>query len=216
MSISAAQYTKMLQSYMASPEGRKRIEEHLEKQTGEKISPFYTEDQMRAIAAELRDMVIAAYKREVRTKGADYFNVSEVHVGKPIKPRAKDGKIRLKVTFSSRALSRRSLHSIRPAGAASHQRKYVYSPKNWGDDYFTGKGVYDIFGLFTQGYDAKPVYGEWWDNEADAGEVNYFGFKGRSLTHREGSDFITKTIQEFKTKYPSIEVEYPRLWGGTK
>ncbi len=216
MSITASQYTKMLQKYIASPEGRKRIEEHFEKQTAQKVSSFYSEEEMRAIAAELRDMVIAAYQREVRTKGADYFDVSGVHVGKPMKPRAKDGKVRLKVTFSSRALSRRSLHSRQPVAAGSHKTKYVYAPKNWGDDYFTGKGVYDIFGLFTQGYDAKPVYGEWWDNESDAGEANYRGFKGRSLTHREGSDFITRTIREFNMKYPSIEVEYPRLWGGTK
>ncbi len=216
MPITEAQYTKMLKSYIASHEGRKRIDEHIAKQTGRPADVFYTEEQMRSIATELRDMVIAAYKKEVRTKGADYFDVSEVHIGTPLKPRTKDGKVRLRVIFSSKALSRRSLHSRTPSKAENHERQYVYSPKNWGNDYFTGRGVYDIFGLFTQGYDAKPVYGEWWDNETDAGEANYKGFRGRSLPHRAGSDFITKTIRKFNAKYPSIEVEYPRLWGGTK
>lgn len=216
MPITESQYTRMLKAYIASSEGKKRIEEHIARQTGRPADLFYTVEQMRSIAAELRDMIIAAYKKEVSTKGADYFDVSEVHVGTPLKPRTKDGKVRLRVIFSDKALSRRSLHSRTPAKAGNHKAQYVYSPKNWGGDYFTGRGVYDIFGLFTQGYDAKPVYGEWWDNETDSGEANYKGFRGRSLSHRMGSDFIAKTIREFQVKYPSIEVEYPRLWGGTK
>lgn len=217
MGISANDFNAMLGKYLASADGKKFLQENVN------INP-YTEEEMRRIAEELYTAIVEAYKAEVATRGADYFDMSTIHVGKPHP--ARKGKTRLRVIFDSRGLRRRSLHV---AHENEVERRARYEPMigryyrveskktDYGADaYFTGKGVYDIFGLFTQGYtNAKPVYGYWWDNKTDAGESSFGGYM-RSKTNRQGSDFIKQTIEAFKRKYPSIEVEYPRLWGGTK
>ena len=211
MGISANDFNAMLGKYLASAEGKKFLQENVN------INP-YTEEEMRRIAEELYTAIVEAYKAQVKTEGADYFDMSTISVGKAT-PAAK-GKTRLRIIFNKKGLSRRSLHRRDDDGAGSgpySERIYYNRKKTQYDDWsFTGKGVYDIFGLFTQGYSTKPVYGEWWDNQSDAGETSYPGFTGRSLPKRQGSDFIKQTIDAFKRKYPSIEVEYPRLWGGTK
>ena len=214
MSISAAQYNGIVKDWLKTSEGKAHVEEY------GGFNP-YSEEDMRAMAEELYTAIVNAYKAEVKTRGADYFDMSTIRVGKPTK--AAKGKTRLRITFNSKGLSRRSLHVRNERDVDQWSREgvrtsnyYRYDLKNWGDTYFTGSGVYDIFGLFTQGYATKAVYGEWWDNESDNGEAAYPGFKGRSLPVRVGSDFITRTVNEFKRKYPSVEVEYPRLWGGTK
>lgn len=205
MSLSASQYNDILEQWMKTPDGRK----YIEKQAG---LSSYSEEEMRQLALELQKMVVAAYKAEVKTSGADYFDESMIRIGKPV--RAAKGRTRLRVIFDSKGLSRRSLY-IGDKGSRYHYETVL--SKGYADDYFTGKGVYDIFGLFTQGYSTKPVYGSWWDNQTDNGEAS-FGKSShmRSLPKRQGSDFITRTIREFTAKYPSVEVEYPRIWGGTK
>lgn len=221
MGISANDFNAMLGKYLASAEGKKYLQENVN------VNP-YTEEEMRKIAEELYTAIVEAYKKEVQTRGADYFDMSTIHIGKPSP--AKHGKTRLRVIFDSRGLRRRSLHATSDNDV---EKRLRYTPHVGGGNYyvsdsrdrdnkvganvyFTGKGVYDILGLFTQGYiNAKPVYGYWWDNESDEGEASFGGYM-RSATRRLGSDFIKQTIEAFKKKYPSIEVEYPRLWGGTK
>lgn len=211
MAISAKQINDMLLQWMGSAEGKKYLSENTD------INP-YTDAEMQAIATELYEAIIEAYKAEVKTPGADYFDISTVKVGRPTK--GSKGKTRLRIIFDEKGLRRRSLHRKQYSDDPDYpysERIYYNKRKTSYDDWqFTGKGVYDIFGLFTQGYSTKQVYGNWWDNESDKGEADYPGFSGRSLPVREGSDFITRTIEAFKLKYPSIEVEYPRLWGGTK
>lgn len=211
MSISAKQYNDMIAKWLGTSEGKKYLADSAD------INP-YTEEEMRAIASELYTAIVEAYKAEVKTPGADYFDMSTIRVGKSTK--GSKGKTRLRVTFDAKGLSRRSLHRRNYSDDPDYpysERIYYNKRKTQYDDWqFTGRGVYDIFGLFTQGYATKQVYGEWWDNESDRGEAPYPRFKGASLSVRQGSDFIARTIEEFKRKYPSIEVEYPRLWGGTK
>ncbi len=205
MAITASQYNDILRQWMETSEGKRCIE----KQTGR--SP-YSEEDMKRIASELQQLIVAAYKNEVRTSGAGYFDETTIRIGKPTK--AAKGKTRLRIIFNAKGLRRRSLY----VGDRGHQYHYETNlSQGYDEDYFTGKGVYDIFGLFTQGYHTKPVYGSWWDNETDSGEAP-FGKSShiRSLPNRQGSDFIARTIHEFTAKYPSIEVEYPKLWGGTK
>lgn len=211
MSPSANEYNSMVRAWLQSADGAKFAEEY-----GGFNS--YGEEEMRDIATELYMAIVDAYKAEVRTEGADWFDLNTICVGKPTK--ASKGKVRLRITFSEKGLARKSLHRRQYTTDPSYpytSRTYYDRHKTHYDDWqFTGSGVYDIFGLFTQGYDTKPVYGEWWDNQGNAGEVRYPGFTGRSLSKRSGSDFITRTIKQFCRKYPQVEVEYPKLWGGTK
>lgn len=208
MSMTERDFNDLLKDYFTkTPEGKHFIDQH------GGFSP-YTDEEMKMIAEELYTDIINAYKAQVKTPGADYYNMKTIKVGNPRE--LKSGKTKLTITFYEKGLARRSLHARDEQKAASTATNHVYDVKNWGDTYFTGKGVYDILGLFTQGYATKQVFGEWWDNESDNGEAAYPGFKGASLPVRTGNDFIKQTIERFKRKYPSIEVEYPRLWGGTK
>lgn len=211
MTYDVADYNHIVRDWLLSPDGTKFAEQY------GGFNP-YSEEEMIAIATELYMAIVKAYKAEIQTEGADWFDLDTIRVGKPTK--AKNGKIRVRIIFSEKGLARRSLHRSRYSGDPDYPYKsriYYNRRKTQYDDWqFTGKGVYDIFGLFTQGYDTKPVYGEWWDNESNTGEAGFNDFKGRSLPKRGGSDFITKTINRFRKKYPQVEVEYPKLWGGTK
>jgi hypothetical protein len=208
MGLSKNDYNTLLGKWLGSSDGKKYLQDN-------GVVP-YTEEQMIAIAEELYTAIIAAYKAQVQTNGADYFDMSTIHVGKP--QSAAKGKIRLRIIFDKKGLSRRSLHVVDDDGTGPYATRIYYNKrKTMFDDWsFTGPGVYDILGLFTQGYTAKPVYGNWWDNEVDSGEAPFGRNRMRSMTRRQGDDFIKRTIDAFKRKYPSIEVEYPRLWGGTK
>ena len=59
----------------------------------------------------------------------------------------------------------------------------------------------------------KTVYGYWWDNRNDNEGALSSTINRRQ---REGDDFVTRAVNAFKAKYPGVEVEYPKLWGGTK
>lgn len=74
-----------------------------------------------------------------------------------------------------------------------------------------GSGVYDIIGLFTQGYTAnKYVYG-YWDSKS-------VYVRSHSLLNDsvglQSHDFIDKAIEGFKLKYShyQMEISYPTLW----
>ena len=208
MSMTDRDFNNLLKDYITkTPEGKNLVAQH------GGFNP-YTDAEMKMIAEELYTDIIRAYKAQVKTPGADYYDMKTIKVGKPRE--LISGKTKLTITFYEKGLARRSLHAKDENKASSASTSHMYNIKNWGDTYFTGKGVYDILGLFTQGYATKQVYGEWWDNESDNGEAAYPGFNRASLSVRVGNDFIKQTVDNFKRKYPSIEVEYPRLWGGTK
>lgn len=188
----------MLESYISSPEGKKDLKESGINITG------YSEKEMKIIATELRDSIINAYLGVVKDP-KKYFDVKATKVNSPREQ--KDGTWKISVTFSSKALRRRSLYSDAPkknSGAALVKT-------STGSGWFTGAGVEDIIGLFTTGYTAKDsVYGSWWNNQYDDGDGHFI----RSKRHRDPNDFVSKTIENFKTKYVGIDVSYPALWGG--
>lgn len=192
----------MIEGYIKSPQGQADL-----KKSGINISG-YSESEMKEIAADLRDAIIGAYLGVVRDPGK-YFDVGATRINSPREQ--KDGTWKISVTFSDSALFRRSLCSEFPkkSGGAT------LIETSTGSGFFTGNGVYDIIGLFTQGYSArKNVYGTWWDNQYDDGDRGSLGTI-RSLRYRSPNDFVSKTIADFKSKYPNIDVLYPALWGGT-
>lgn len=191
----------MLKDYIDSPQGKSDL-----KSSGFNISG-YSEQEMKQIALELRNAIIEAYLSLVKDQGK-YFDTNSVKVNSPREQ--SDGTWKLSVSFPDKVLFRRSLYSDSPKkgkGATSVKT-------STGTGYFTGSGVYDIIGLFTQGYSAsRSVYGTWWDNQYDDGDRGNLGLI-RSLRHRSSNDFVSRTIEAFKLKYPTIEVSYPSEWGG--
>lgn len=211
MAIRARDFDNILSKWLKTPEGKQTVFEKAN------VSP-YTETQMRDMAQELADMIVDAYLATVQ-HDKKYFDRSTIRVGVPRE--GKNGSTRLKVTFDRRGLSRRSLAaSINDPDSLDDRlgrplTSYRYTTEaNGMDYYFTGKGVYDIIGLLTQGYGpVKPVFGYWWDNRNDnEGDTRQIA----NRRQRAGDDFVTRAVNAFKAKYPGVEVEYPRLWGGTK
>lgn len=107
----------------------------------------------------------------------------------------KDGRYKITLTIDKESLQRESL--------------LTKSPWNGGKP--IGTGVYDIIGLFTQGYKAnKYVYG-WWDSESSY-------VRSHSLVNGspglKANAFIDKAIAGFKAKYPKykMDITYPSRW----
>ncbi len=211
MSIRARDFDNILSKWLQTPEGKQVVYEKAN------VSP-YTESQMRAMAQELADMIVDAYLSVVRHEDK-YFDRSTIRVGIP--RTGKNGSTRLRVTFDKKGLSRRSyaasLKDVDRLDASLGRplTNYRYrTDANGLEYYFTGKGVYDIIGLLTQGYGpVKTVYGYWWDNKYDNEWNMYSSINKRQ---RSGDDFVSRAVNAFKQKYPGVEVEYPKLWGGTK
>lgn len=71
----------------------------------------------------------------------------------------------------------------------------------------TGAGVYDIIGLFTKGWSyekSKRPFGYWVGNEG----IGIIGARNS----KKGNPIISKTIDNFKSKYPNIVINYPNKW----
>lgn len=107
----------------------------------------------------------------------------------------KDGRYKITLTVNKDDLARESLLNK--------------SPWNGGEP--IGSGVYDIVGLFTQGYKAnKYVYG-WWDSESKFVRSHSLANGTPGL---KPNDFIDKAIAGFKTAFPKykMEITYPSRW----
>lgn len=93
----------------------------------------------------------------------------------------------VRITFPSESLFRPSL-----------ERK---------DGKSTGSDVYDIIGLFTQGWSyskEKRPFGYWVGKEG-------LGIIG-ARSSQKGNPIISKTIENFKSKYPNVVINYPNRW----
>lgn len=204
MSLTADDINAMLGDYIKSPEGKKYIEDSKLNVSG------YSESDMTGIASKLKKSLVNAYFGQLR-ESRKYFDLDSINVGIP--RQLTDGTWKLTITFAGKGLFRRSLST------ASPQSKYVQSNKTrnkasgWTQS-FTGKGVDDIWALFTQGYWTKQVYGFWWDSQGDSSERGEFGsIKSRSV--RSPNSFIANTIKIFEAQYPDLKIEFPIEWGGT-
>lgn len=192
MAYTANDYQKMVEEYMKSPEGRKFLK------TEKNINVGYDDAEMRRIAENLKRDLIAAFLLVVKEPDA-VFEENQVFV---VNSASKEGTKTLRIIFDSRGLSRPALGNL--------------SGSNWHE------GVYDIIGLFTNGYRAKDyVYGTWPnhdDYEADGHIESYTEKHMRVRSRKElaPNDFVNKVIGKYRALYPDVVITYPSRWGGTE
>ena len=147
-------------------------------------SSGYSIEEMTQKGEELRGELCNAILRVIPS-----FDVSAIQVIPPAK--SINDSYTVKIVFPDEALQRKSLWT---GGDGKHMG-------------YTGEGVYDLIGLFTNGYTAnRRVFGYW----VGHGNDRYYGSK----VHREPSSFISETIRNFTSRYPNIKVRYPQEWGG--
>ena len=150
----------------------------------QKHIPNYS-NPMANLSKELRNDIVEAYN-QTTSVNARLMGVSKIYVGVP-KIDKSTGSWVVDISFPDSLLSRDSLTGWRG------------SP--------TGRGVYDIFGLFTQGYPRiKRVYGVW--------EGRNNGKPISNKISRPPNSFISDTISSFEASHPGIKIDYPYLWGG--
>lgn len=107
----------------------------------------------------------------------------------------KDGRYKITLTVNKEDLTRESLLDKAP----------------WNGGKPISSGVYDIVGLFTQGYKAnKYVYG-WWDSESSYVRSHSLA---NGVPGLKPNNFIDKAIAGFKATYPKykMEITYPSRW----
>lgn len=190
MAYTANDYQNLIKKYIESPEGRKFLKEQKNTNVG------YTDVEMKRIAENLKRDIIAAFLYVVKEPNAVFeddlvsVHFTDIHgLGKEQKA--------VRILFHDDALSRYSLWN-----------EYYHE-----DD--PNKGVYDIIGLFTQGYSARNyAYGSW--IRKDSGSWFESTDIIRSQKERAANDFVNKVIGKYKILYPDIEIKYPRRWGGTE
>lgn len=233
MTPSAKDYNELLAEFIRGPEGRKVISRATKTNY---LSTMFNKREYMAVAEELKHTVINAYLAQVKTPDskAAYFNRDAVVVMyKPDKKAEKLGKVVFEIVFNGDALYRPSLYwdtgkegergryrgghlkSSNDAGYSTRSGASAHgSGSHWQDGHFTGSGVYDIIGLFTNGWgdDTTPtVYGTWLDPETEEEWRNHT----KSRNRKSGNPFIKHAIRQFKLRHPYVEVEFPALWGGT-
>lgn len=191
MAYAAIDYQKLVEKYINSPEGRKFMKEQ------KNINVGYTEAEMKRIAENLKRDIITAFLYATKEPSA-IFDDGQVSV---LNNGSANGFTTIRILFHDKALSRPSLwDSIK--------------------DSWPSENVYDIIGLFTQGYAAKDyAYGEWahhdgdyYTNVTDDTDGSFI----RSRKERAANDFVNKVIGKYKVLYPDIDIKYPRRWGGTE
>lgn len=149
-------------------------------------STGYSLEQMKEMAVELKFDLCAA----IIAVGIKSFDGLRVRVLKPTE--SIDNTFRVDISFPDEILKRKSLW----IGGNGRYSGY------------TSDGIYDVVGLFTRGYRAsRQVWGYWVGHENNP----YTG----SRVYRAPNSFISKTISQFKAKYPEVNILYPSLWCGT-
>lgn len=208
MSISAQQYDGIIEKWAKSPQGKA----HILQKTG---TDTFDAADMKKIAFELRNAIVRAYLDEIKNQEAKYFDMDTVDV--IVKPNDKKNRGHLQIVFRGEGLARTSLFAINQGSSSGERYSGKYGKGKYEEEgYFTGRGVYDVIGLFTQGYDTDTkVYGNWIDPRTGI-ESDWTTGRIKNLQHRQGSDFVNRVVADFKKRYPFLEITYPELWGGTR
>ena len=142
-------------------------------------------DRMAELAKKLRNDIVNAYN-QATSSNARRMGVSHIRVGVSKVDKLTKGWV-VDVVFPGDVLRRDSLTG---AGGVP-----------------TGSGVYDIFGLITQGYPKiGSVFGVWGGRNG--------GLPISNKRVRSPNSFISDAIDSFEAQHPGIEVSYPQLWGG--
>lgn len=196
--ISNEELSNKVLNFLKTPEGREVV-----KQQGANLG--YTDEELTALAVELRAMITDAFIG-IQRQAHPHFDDSAVKIQvirNAQKPRLGADKY-IRITYTSKTLHRYSL-------VAHDQSNKSGSLYEGSELYHTGGGIDDIFALVTQGYSThKRVFGFWAD--LDGWERDDYGGVTASLTHREPNAFLSETIQKFQTMHPDVEVQYPDEW----
>ena len=193
-----------LKRFMSTSSGKKILEDN------NINSGFIVSDEkILSVVNELKNTIYSAILSAMKNP---HFEIGSIKVGNI--SRHKNGTIGISITFYEWGLKRQSLMGD-------------------GGEY-TGSGVYDIVGLFTQGYTASRfAYGNWVESASKESRrgTHYasgedFGEKASHVRSHAvgtmpglvGAPFISDAIDEFSAKYAwlDVKVTYPKLWGGTK
>lgn len=158
------------------------------KKYGGKLSGILSDKQIVALAEELWKMIAAAYADTIPSANGDDFTLSDISISTP--------------TNSSGGMS----VVIKVNESTLHRYSLLRDPNTPGE--YTGKGVYDIFGLLTRGYHTKTVVGCWADKQGVAKDMGYI----LSLKSRSPNPFIRDAVSAFVSKHSGVEVKLPELW----
>lgn len=146
----------------------------------------YTDAEKKRIVDELREAIRQAFFSVVAAHTQLYSTVRKTNNDTYM------------VIFPADALHRDSLfHETKKGG-----RKYL------------GAGVYDIIGLFTQGWSYDyTVYGVW-KQPSRMLDKRGVSRRIRGRNNYEGNSFIANVIKDFQFRYPGLDITYPPEWGG--
>ncbi len=180
MALSESYVDGIIKKWMKSSEGKEELKKQGITSTG------YSFVKIKQIGEELKNALCNA----INEVGIKSFASNLVQVDSPVS--SSDSTYIVHIIFPEESLKRKSLW-------IGGNGKYTG---------YTGDSVYDIVGLFSNGYRAKnQVWGYWVGHDNNP----YTG----SRIYRAPTSFISNTIRQFEVKYPNINILYPSLWGGT-
>lgn len=192
MAYTANDYQKLVESYASTLKGKEEINTQIQKKQISNKLTGYSAIEMKRIAENLKNEIIREFSSLVygdpHPEIAFSGNNVVVNNPEPYVLLKGDGNVfnRIVITFKDEALHRNSL---------------------WREGY--PDGVYDIIGLFTNGYRASAhVTGEWLASDDDT-VVEYWV---ASLKKREGNDFVKRVADKYEAMYPGLKVELPKEW----
>jgi len=180
MALSEAYINGLIKNWMESSSGKAELKKRGITSTG------YSLAGMKKIGDELSAMLCKA----IIDVGIKSFASNLVYVENPTS--TDDSTYIVHINFPDDILKRKSLWT----GGGGRYMGY------------SGDSVYDIVGLWTQGWNASHYAYGYWVNHDNNGYI-------RSKKYRAPNSFISKTIAQFNAKYPEINILYPSLWGGT-
>lgn len=174
-----------LQDFIKTTEGKEVLRKH-------GVYSGVSKDEVKAIANDLKNMLVQ-YSTGVCKSCNSLLDSDSIRVNRPTEQ--KDGRYKITLTINKDDLKRDSLLNKAP----------------WNGGKPIGTGVYDIVGLYTQGYTAKKYAYGWWDSESTFIRTHSLinGVPGL-----KPHDFIDRAINDFRTKYANykMDITYPSLW----
>ena len=165
---------------------------------------FDAESVAIALKSEIIDTFLRMTHHGNNDRGRAYFDSVSITELKVLE----NGDRQISIKFPPSSIKRPSL-----VGFSSSKK---WADANGGYERSTGKGVYDIFGLFTNGVSSSnKVYGYWvYGNikNSDTYEETYW-VKGRQ--NRAANHFITDICSRYERNYPGLKIILPKLWASS-
>ena len=179
--ISENYINRLLRRYMATDEGRTRVEEYMKAVTDKGFVRSEIDARLAEIATRLYEAISAKIPSFARSRDS-------IQVTAP-KYRKNQG-MEAKISVDEDALHRESLHYM-------NRQEYMRSGSL---KISAGRGVYDIVGLFTHGYEVrgKRPYGFWVHEGGDSEER--IGARMR----RDPDPFLRELTDKLNSEYAGV------------